>query len=985
MNKTSTFYRFSLPGCVGAAALLSPAAFSQEATPAGSSEELQEVVVSGFRSSLEQSLEKKRAATNFVDSISAEDVGKLPDNNVAEAIARIPGVQISRTNGEGQQISLRGLGPSFVSVTLDGMPVSVASEGSVDQASRNREFDFDFLPSELFTSLDVIKSPSASTVEGGLSGTLNLRTARPFDHDGFVLGYKLEGQYQTSSEEVDPRASFLISQNWDNKFGILLNVAASKRTFRTDGFSSQGWASGVVPNNASPAGFSTGFNWNLPSVNPMAPATIAPGFINESGLSNAQLAAAEVPRLLRPEVQVGNRDRVGASLAFQWRPMDNLGFNLDLLYAKLDAEFDRYTNNLLVRNTNSGQAGPLGFGYITPRNFEIDENNTLVSGRLENARFWSENRLFVQSPEFMSYELSGDWEIRDNVRLDFKLHHADSDLAYRQTTYLFLTQNSNVDIVNKGGMPTVTSSLDLANPSNWAFNTVRVQPRTRDEENETAMLDLTIGSDDRNIRVGAMYNTFYRERNQKNASIAAGNAITGAQLNQFGYTGPALIEGLNLTGLVEPVPVDYGKDLDYNPGYRSWITADLRAWDQFLDADAMDAAANLDRANSGFFEEENLSAYFEFNSKSEVLGHNLRLNAGLRVVSTDQDLTGYIQTNPNIPPPAAQPQFGYGPEAYTKNTTTGHFAAWLPAVNLAYDFTDKIVGRASASRSMTRPSPQQTMPFTSINTSGVVSQGNPDLSPYLADQLDLGVEWYFSEGGVFAASYFSKDITGFAVQASTNQPFRNMGVPFDSLDPVFRGAIQGFQSTQGNADVYDTLLVFNTFVNNPNKSFVKGVELLYQQRLDNLLQGSGLSVNYTRIDGKSGPLPTANPQVALPITGLAKNNYNVITYLERERFALRLSYNYRDDYVEGNPTGATATASPLTQFRAAAGYLDFNSSLNFEAFGQKLTASFEVLNLTDELEYSFYTFESGGEFYENRATSLNAPGRTILLGLRGTF
>ena len=183
---------------------------------------------------------------NFVDSISADDVGKLPDNNLAEAIARIPGVQISRTNGEGQQINLRGLGPSFTRVTLDGMPISVASEGSVDQAARNREFDFDLLPSDLFSSLEVAKSPQASLVEGGLAGTVNLRPARPFDYDDLAVSYKLEGAYQTSSEEVDPRASFLISKNWNDTFGILLNVAASKRTFRTDGWSSQGWTSGRV-------------------------------------------------------------------------------------------------------------------------------------------------------------------------------------------------------------------------------------------------------------------------------------------------------------------------------------------------------------------------------------------------------------------------------------------------------------------------------------------------------------------------------------------------------------------------------------------------------------------------------------------------------------------------------------------------------------------------------------------------------------------
>ncbi len=161
---------------------------------------LEEVVVTGFRQSIEVALDAKRDSVNFTDSISAEDVGKLPDNNLAEALQRVPGVQISRTNGEGQQISLRGMGSSFARVLLDGMPISAASEGSVDQQARNREFDFDLLPSEIFSMLQVSKTRGASMVEGGLSGTVDSRTPR-FGPTISEASYRLQGVYQTSSEE----------------------------------------------------------------------------------------------------------------------------------------------------------------------------------------------------------------------------------------------------------------------------------------------------------------------------------------------------------------------------------------------------------------------------------------------------------------------------------------------------------------------------------------------------------------------------------------------------------------------------------------------------------------------------------------------------------------------------------------------------------------------------------------------------------------
>lgn len=245
---------------------LGASAVSAQESQDPSAGKLEEVIVTGYRESLEVSLDAKRESVNFTDSITAEDVGKLPDNNLAEALQRVPGVQISRTNGEGQQLSLRGMGPSFTRVLLDGMPISAASEGSVDQQANNREFDFDLLPSEIFSNLQVSKTPRASVVEGGLSGTVDLRTPRPFDYRDFKARYQLQGAYSSSSEEIDPRASLLISNNWNDKFGALITFSMSERTYRTDGWSSQGWTSGRIPDNPPLPGYSGGFDWNLPSV-----------------------------------------------------------------------------------------------------------------------------------------------------------------------------------------------------------------------------------------------------------------------------------------------------------------------------------------------------------------------------------------------------------------------------------------------------------------------------------------------------------------------------------------------------------------------------------------------------------------------------------------------------------------------------------------------------------------------------------------------
>ena len=916
-----------------------------------SGDKLEEVVVTGYRESLEAALDAKRDSVSFTDAITAEDVGKLPDNNLAEALQRVPGVQISRTNGEGQQISIRGMGPNFTRVLLDGMPISVASEGSVDQQARNREFDFDLLPSEIFSMLQVSKTPRAGLVEGGLSGTLDLRTPRPFDYQDFTASYQVQGAYQSSSDEIDPRGSFLVSRNWDDKFGILLSVSASERTFRTDGWTSQGWTSGRVTGNAPLPGYDAGYTWNLPSVAASA-ANQAPSFVNESGLTNAQLANAQVPRLGRPEVQVGTRDRIGGTFAMQWRPSDTLQFNLDVLYSQLEAEFDRYTNNLLVRNTGPGTNTSTGFGYITPSNFTIDANNTLTRGTLLNAKFWSENREFQQDSDFLHVGLGGSWQITDNIGVDLKASKAESDFRWRMNSYIFLSRPGQVDIAVNGGIPIITPQLDLADVGNWQLDTLRIQPRTRNEDNQNLALDVTFGDEERNIKVGALLNEYERERLAYSSSVGFAQ---GAALTPFGYNGPANLSTFDITNFSEVVPVNYGEDFDGPAGYTRWIVTDLDAFSRLMNPNVLDANANLDYQNSGSIEEDNKSAYVEANAVFDVWGRTLRANAGLRYTKTNHDLIGFVRTTAT--PPAAGNLFGLRAAQYGRDVVKGEYSETLPSLNLAYDAADDVIVRFSASQAMTRPNPADIQPFTSISTQGVVSQGNPNLDPYLADQLDGGVEWYFSEGSVLGGSLFYKEISGFVVRQNTPQPFRNARIPLDTVtDPTILALLP---------NGLDSILLFNVPINREETTYLKGLELLYQQRLDFVLEGLGASLNFTRLDSGS--------QV---IVGLAETNYNAIAYYERDLFAVRLSYNYRDDYVECQVN--CGSTSPEVGFRREAGYLDLSSSVNFEALGQQLTVSFEALNLTDEEEYSFYG-------YENRVNTLNKPGRQFILGIRGQF
>ncbi|HEY5809531.1 MAG TPA: TonB-dependent receptor, partial [Povalibacter sp.] len=402
-------------------------------------------------------------------------------------------------------------------------------------------------------------------------------------------------------------------------------------------------------------------------------------------------------------------------------------------------------------------------------------------------------------------------------------------------------------------------------------------------------------------------------------------------------------------------PVTFGENFKDNPGYRRWTVSDLDAWDDMMDPGALDAAANLDFQNSGSFEEKNWSAYVEGNFTFDLWSRTMRVNAGARYVQTDQEMLGFIRVPTT--PPAAGNLFNLRADDFGRSKTEGDYDDVLPSLNVAYEVSDEVTARFSASKAMTRPNPSDIQPFTSISTSGVVTTGNPDLDPYFSDQLDGGLEWYFAPGAVLGGNVFYKEITGFIVRQNVPQPFRNAGIPIDTItDPTILALLP-----QGE----DTVLLFNQPVNDGKTTYLKGMELLYQQRLDMLLEGMGWSINYTHLD----------PGNAI-ITGLAENNYNAVVYYEPGTFAVRLSYNYRDDYVEcTNNCGST---SPEAGYRQKAGYLDLTSSIDIPAFGQTFTISLEALNLTDEEEYSFYG-------YDDRANTLNRPGRQYILGIRGSF
>jgi TonB-dependent receptor len=303
-------------------ALYMPTSFAQDAAapaqdpaPQASAEaatDLDTIVVTGYRASLERSLDIKRGETGMVDAIVAQDIGKFPDLNLAESLQRIPGVVITRDGGEGRQITVRGLGPAFTRVRLNGLEAmsSVGSSDGQGGTNRSRNFDFNVFASDLFSQLVVRKTAQASVDEGSLGATVDLRTARPFDYDGFQAVTNVQASWNDAAGAASPRFAGLISDTWaDGTFGALLSVAYSERNTVDEGTGTVRWAGGTT---------NGGFNPASPFTPALRPDVYAPRFPRYTFMEHEQ-------------------DRLGVTGSLQWRPSDSTEFSFDGLYSKIDA------------------------------------------------------------------------------------------------------------------------------------------------------------------------------------------------------------------------------------------------------------------------------------------------------------------------------------------------------------------------------------------------------------------------------------------------------------------------------------------------------------------------------------------------------------------------------------------------------------------------------------------------------------------------
>jgi TonB-dependent receptor len=824
-----------------------------------------DIVVTGFRQSLQNAQNIKRNASEIVDSIVAEDIGKLPDNNLAEALQRVPGVQITRNHGEGSGIAIRGL-----------TQVKTLVNGREAFSDNSRDLSLENIPAEVLAGIDVYKNPSATLVEGGLGGVINLKTRRPFDFNGFQASLSGRMNYYDFVGRGKLQFSGLISNRFDTglgEIGILVGAAYIKSAGRLDN-------QGAEPFND---------RYNIVDFNNNGV------FVGRTGPANGVVTPGQGPldpgdRVLSPNgggdtLEITDRTRTVYNGALQWKPSSRVSLFVEGLYNKYD-----YTQDVNLAYANRGplQAAPDAV-------FTFHEGTNVVkSGSYQNVEFTTSANAFDRKSSVWQVAGGGSWDATD----DFKLS---TDVAYTKAKRVDdssstragnngNTAGTRLDFDTTGQQVSLAlSGFDFANVSRYRYlesGASREQAKTDGVaarlDGEYTIRDFFVTS----VAIGGRYTTRTVERMQGTrnhfpVAPAGSPAITfPATIFPQGLAPIANSSNFFRTGDVpNPIALAYAMPFDIQRDQ-------ARLCRVFGDAIC---AVSFNPANTYSQDESTYAVYGQVNLDFDALGLPIDGNIGARYLRTSLSTVGVIQRPDGTTTPIDQ-------DAEYKN--------FLPSANLRFKITPDLFLRLAAAKQLTRPAFTNLSPTLNISSLAAnqilsINAGNPDLKPLRSTSYDASLEYYYSRSGYVYLSGFLKKVNGFIQNTVTREAV--------SL-PDFPTVTQADINRPQNGD----------------NGTIKGFEVGTQTFLDFLpapFDGFGIQANYTYVASKA-PSPIAGQTV--PLQGLSKNSYNLVGFYEKNGFRVRAAYTWRDDYVEttsGPGSGSLPIfTKPFDQLDASIGY-----------------------------------------------------------------
>ncbi len=895
-------------------------ALAQAAPSADAS--VDEIVVTGtYRRSLEQAVDLKRDNVGFSDSIVATDVANFPEQNLAEALQRIPGVTIERNKGLGSRVMVRGLPSEFTFVSINKLATASGSGG--------RDVEFDIFASEIIQQVTVQKSPKASDEEGGIAGSINISTARPFDYSGRKLVASAEGAHNSISEKFDPKVSFLASDTWGD-FGALASFSMATRTNRTDS------NSGI---NFRPA-------FRFLEAGGAREAQARATLLRDVGLnlSNADMDNRDVTGRIIFQDKVGDRvylneqDQWGGTLSLQYQPSSNLTLSFDAMLGGFDGTEDEYDAAAYSASSRSTFETVHSFDKTTL----ADDGLVVlrdVSYTATQHEILSKER--ISKTDYAQFGTELEWK-GDNWEFNALAGYsgAEKTIDYSNLKHVAYAP-SRTRWTSRGG-ETVKSnnplSIDMYNsPSSYLFEAYETTLESITDDKYAAQADFTRHFDlgffpalD-NIQVGARYTKKTKEREYGALNIQGPSAGSTAWLNKR-----TLAES-QIAPIGDIVPGG-----DYSIGSLNWSQAS----NDYARRTFRYAGFSTPFDVGQYYEvsEEVISAYAMADFKFDLASVPVFINAGGRYVDTTVNSSGYHQV-----------QTPTGGTTYTPDpvSSEGSYKKFLPSLNMTAELLENTVLRAAASETLIRPAlTDLAYKRTASWNSFRFTDGNPNLKPTYAKQWEVGLEHYLGNGGLVAASYFWKEIEGVVRSQLTG-----------TVPNVTKYNANGTVDGVYDFDVYQP-------VNADGSYKVSGVELVAVVPfgfIHDRLEGFGINANYTVLD--SSLTGQSIIGVATPPIGLADNTYNVTLYYENDRFQARASYNYKDKYVEG----IGYEMYPI--WRDGYGQTDISVSYNVT---DMIQVNLEAINVTDEATTGYTMDPSFPVMYEK-------SGRRVSMGLRMNF
>ena len=530
--------------------VLAGASLLLAATPVLAQDVGEVVTVTGYRASLESSTNAKRASVGFSDSVFAEDIGKFPDTNIAEAFNRIPGITITRENdNSGMRIAIRGLDTNHVKITLNGAAVQTASTGNTDANGANREVDLNIFPIELFTQLTVSKSPTADMLEGGAAGSVNMRSSRPFDNPGMHVSYNLQATDYENNGTPGYRG-FAQFSDTEGPFGVLIGLSGQVNRPTITGYegafnnlttmsmdaakfygteanptgapstctalviTSPGTTSTSSTTSCNPVNGQNG--WTLPATFPNTgvPASYVGKTITSDlllalnpGLTTTQLASSFIPRTGRAMFETGTRDRYNGIVALEYRPTDDLHFYFDGILGVLENNLTREDLGLTGR---SGASIPM---HMTVSPIDTSGDYAVITADFANANEMLEMRPYKERSDYISLNPGMEWQATELLNIKAQVNYSRAHFFRDSPTVLASNALQVIHYDNTGLTPVFTSPADSNNPANYGWYTqsaLRLQQERRYEYTKGAHLDVKYGGDEFNVMAGAAWDEQYR-------------------------------------------------------------------------------------------------------------------------------------------------------------------------------------------------------------------------------------------------------------------------------------------------------------------------------------------------------------------------------------------------------------------------------------------------------------------------------------------